>query len=155
MQQDKMPLDMADNGRVAMATATIVSAVLDSKQFEINNMDDIGGLVSNVRSRLMGEPGVVVAAEPPVKKLTPAEIKATIKPDYLVCLEDGKHFKMLKRHLRTEYDMSPDEYRAKWGLPYDYPMTAPGYTEVRRELAVKIGLGRKPGQKRGRRKKAA
>ena len=82
-------------------------------------------------------------------------IKKSISPDYIVCLEDGKKMKMLKRHLKTAYDMTPDEYRARWNLPSDYPMVAPSYAEKRRELAVKIGLGRKPGQKRGRKKKAA
>ena len=74
-------------------------------------------------------------------------------PDHIVCLEDGKKMKMLKRHLMTEHGMTPDEYRARWGLPSDYPMVAPDYAEKRRDLAKKIGLGRKPGQRRGRRKK--
>jgi predicted transcriptional regulator len=71
-------------------------------------------------------------------------VKKSITPDYLICLEDGKKFKSLKRHLRTEYDMSPEEYRAKWGLPADYPMVAPSYSEARSALAKSIGLGRKP-----------
>ena len=82
-------------------------------------------------------------------------IKKSISPDYIVCLEDGKKLKMLKRYLRTNYDMSPEEYRERWNLPSDYPMVAPNYAEKRRELAKKIGLGRAPGQKRGRRKKTA
>jgi predicted transcriptional regulator len=68
-------------------------------------------------------------------------------------LEDGKKLKMLKRYLRTNYDMSPEDYRERWNLPADYPMVAPNYAATRRELAKKIGLGRKPGQRRGRRKK--
>lgn len=71
-------------------------------------------------------------------------IRASIKPDYLVCLEDGAKLKMLKRYLRTNFDLSPEAYRAKWGLPADYPMVAPNYAETRRVLAHKIGLGRKP-----------
>ena len=82
-------------------------------------------------------------------------IRSSVKKDYIVCLEDGKKMKMLKRHLKTAYDMTPEEYRARWNLPADYPMVAPAYAEKRRELAVKIGLGRKPGQKRGRKKKEA
>jgi predicted transcriptional regulator len=74
-------------------------------------------------------------------------IKKSIRPDYVICLEDGKKLKMLKRHLRTAYDMSPDEYRQKWGLASDYPMVAPKYAARRSELAKKIGLGRKAGQK--------
>ncbi|MDB5679531.1 MucR family transcriptional regulator [Sphingomonas bacterium] len=84
------------------------------------------------------------AAPPPAPKQEPAvSIRASIKPDYVVCLEDGKKLKMLKRHLMTHYQMTPDQYRAKWGLPADYPMVAPNYAEQRRTLAKKIGLGTK------------
>ena len=75
-------------------------------------------------------------------------IKKSVTPDYIICLEDGKKLKMLKRHLRTAYGMTPDEYRMKWGLPLDYPMVAPNYAEQRSVFAKKIGLGRKPGGKR-------
>jgi predicted transcriptional regulator len=75
-------------------------------------------------------------------------IKKSVTPDYIICLEDGKKLKMLKRHLRTAYGMTPDEYRMKWGLPLDYPMVAPNYAEQRSIFAKKIGLGRKPGGKR-------
>ncbi len=74
-------------------------------------------------------------------------IKKSVRPDYIICLDDGKKFKMLKGHLRTTYNMSPEEYRAKWNLPSDYPMVAPKYAEYRSELAKKIGLGRKRGRK--------
>ncbi len=74
-------------------------------------------------------------------------IKRSIRPNYVICLEDGKKLKMLKRHLRTAYNMTPDEYRRKWGLSSDYPMVAPKYSARRSELAKIIGLGRKPGQK--------
>ena len=77
--------------------------------------------------------------------LTPAvSIKKSVTPDYLICLEDGKKLKMLKRHLATRYGMTPDEYRAKWGLKDSYPMVAPNYAEARSKLAVELGLGRKP-----------
>jgi len=79
-------------------------------------------------------------------------IKRSIRPDYVICLEDGKKLKMLKRHLRTSFNMTPDEYRRKWGLSSDYPMVAPKYAARRSELAKIIGLGRKPGQKVKRRK---
>ncbi len=83
-----------------------------------------------------------------VSKPEPAvSIKRSVKPGYIVCLDDGKKFKTLKRHLRTAYNMSPDEYRKRWGLPSDYPMVAPKYAAVRSELAKKIGLGRKAGSK--------
>ena len=75
-------------------------------------------------------------------------IKSSIKPDYVVCLEDGKKLKMLKRHLMTHYGMTPEDYRAKWGLPNDYPMVAPNYAEKRRQLAKAIGLGKKKGKKK-------
>ncbi|MCV9938280.1 MucR family transcriptional regulator [Boseaceae bacterium BT-24-1] len=87
--------------------------------------------------------GLGASAEPPpAEKLTPAvPIKKSISPDFLISLEDGKKFKSLKRHLRTAYDMSPEQYRAKWGLPNDYPMVAPAYAEARSNLAKKMGLG--------------
>lgn len=86
--------------------------------------------------------------EDPVVELVPAvPIKKSVTDEYLICLEDGKQLKMLKRHLKTSYDMTPEEYRAKWGLPYDYPMVAPAYTRKRQALAWKIGLGRKPATK--------
>jgi predicted transcriptional regulator len=96
-------------------------------------------------------------------ELTPAvPIKKSVTDDYIVCLEDSKKLKMLKRHLMTAYGMTPDEYRAKWGLRHDYPMVAPSYAQKRQELAKKIGLGRKPrvtppagkGRKAGARKRA-
>ena len=74
-------------------------------------------------------------------------IRSSVKPDYLVCLEDGKKLTMLKRYLRTNFEMTPQEYRARWGLSADYPMVAPNYAEKRRDLAKKIGIGRKPGTK--------
>jgi predicted transcriptional regulator len=80
----------------------------------------------------------------PEARLEPAvSIRSSVKPDYVVCLEDGKKLKMLKRHLMTHYQMTPDQYRAKWNLPADYPMVAPNYAEQRRTLAKKIGLGTK------------
>ncbi len=85
-----------------------------------------------------------VASSPPEPAVS---IRQSVKPEYIVCLDDGKKLKMLKRHLRTAYNMSPDEYRQKWGLSSDYPMVAPKYAAKRSELAKKIGLGRKPGQK--------
>ena len=104
-------------------------------------------LIKTVHDALSSpEQGASSAPEPAVP------IKKSIRPDYVICLEDGKKLKMLKRHLRTAYDMSPDEYRQKWGLASDYPMVAPKYAARRSELAKKIGLGRKPGQKVNSRK---
>lgn len=83
---------------------------------------------------------------PPAELPTPAvPIKKSVTPDFIICLEDGKKLKMLKRHLKTAYNMSPEEYRERWGLAIDYPMVAPNYAKKRSTLAKKIGLGRKPG----------
>jgi predicted transcriptional regulator len=120
-------------------TADIVAAHVSNNSVAVS---DLPTLIQNVHGALSGL-GTPVAA--PVVKQEPAvSIRSSIKPDYVVCLEDGKKLKMLKRHLMTHYGMTPDDYRAKWGLPADYPMVAPNYAEQRRTLAVKIGLGRKP-----------
>ena len=85
--------------------------------------------------------------EPEKAELIPAiSVKKSVTPEYIVCLEDGKKFKSLKRHLRTHYNISPEEYRAKWGLPHDYPMVAPAYATARSNLAKSMGLGRRNGQ---------
>ncbi len=84
------------------------------------------------------------ASQPLVEELNPAvPIKKSVNPDYIVCLEDGKKFKSLKRHLRTHYDLTPEEYREKWSLPHDYPMVAPNYAAARSALAKKMGLGQR------------
>ncbi|WP_374405065.1 MucR family transcriptional regulator [Pelagerythrobacter sp.] len=131
-------------------TSDIVAAHVSNNSVAV---DEVPSLISNIYGALagLGSSGAQEEAVP-----EPAvSIRSSVKPDYIVCLEDGKKLKMLKRYLRTNYDMSPEEYRARWNLPADYPMVAPNYAEKRRELAKKIGLGRKPGQKRGRRKKTA
>ncbi len=78
-------------------------------------------------------------------------IKRSVTPDHIVCLEDGKTFKSIKRHLRTYHDLTPDDYRERWGLPDNYPMVAPNYADARSQIAKKLGLGRKPGQTQTRR----
>jgi predicted transcriptional regulator len=117
---------------------------------------EIASVIGAVHAALASVGQVPEEAEP----LKPAvSIKKSITPEYLICLEDGKKLKMLKRHLRSTYGMSPEDYRAKWGLPADYPMVAPRYAEARSEFAKKIGLGRKtlpePPKKTGRKAKAA
>ncbi len=130
-------------------TSDIVAAHVSNNNVAV---DELSTLITNVYGALAGLGEVV----PIVEKIPePAvSIRASIKPDYIVCLEDGKRLKMLKRHLMTHYKLTPDQYRARWNLPADYPMVAPNYAEKRRELAKKIGLGRKPGIKRGRKPKA-
>ena len=115
------------------------------------NVSELGALIKNVHAALVGVGG----PEPTEEELPePAvSIRASIKPDYIVCLEDGKKFKMLKRHLMKNYQLTPDQYRVRWGLPADYPMVAPNYSIKRRELAITIGLGRMPGVKLGRKPK--
>ncbi|MXO59355.1 transcriptional regulator [Altererythrobacter salegens] len=111
----------------------------------------MSALIQNVFSTLSGLGGETSTAE--VQPEPAVSVRASVKKDHIVCLEDGKKMKMLKRHLMTDHGLTPDEYRARWGLAADYPMVAPDYADKRRELAKKIGLGRKPGQRRGRRKK--
>lgn len=129
-------------------TSDIVAAHVSNNDVSV---DDVPSLISNVFTALEGLGADDEADEAPPEPAV--SIRASIKPDYIVCLEDGKKLKMLKRYLRTNYDMTPEEYRARWSLPADYPMVAPNYAEKRRVLAKKIGLGRKPGSGRGRRKK--
>jgi predicted transcriptional regulator len=124
-------------------TADIVAAHVSNNSVAVS---DLPVLIANVHGALVGLGGPAPVAQ---AKLEPAvSIRASVKPDYIVCLDDGKKLKMLKRHLMTHYGITPDEYRAKWGLAADYPMVAPNYAEQRRNLAVKIGLGRKPGKRK-------
>ena len=131
-----------------LSSEALITLTSDIVAAHVGNNDvavaDVPTLISNVYAALagLGEAPVVEEAKP-----QPAvAIRNSIKPDYIVCLEDGKKLKMLKRYLRTNYNMSPEEYRARWGLPADYPMVAPAYAEKRRDLAKKIGLGRKPAE---------
>lgn len=117
---------------------------------------DLPGLIKSVHDALAGltQPTLDAAAPTALKPAVP--VKKSITDDYIICLEDGAKLKMLKRYLRTHYDMSPDDYRAKWGLPSDYPMVAPNYAQARSEMAKRIGLGKlTPVTGRGRKKKAA
>ena len=119
-------------------TAEIVSSHLANNTVAVSDVSHLIDNVFNTLARLGNE------AKPPEVKQEPAvSVRASVKPDYIVCLEDGKKLKMLKRHLMTHYSMTPDEYRSKWGLPADYPMVAPNYAQQRRTLAKKIGLGTK------------
>lgn len=131
-------------------TSDIVAAHVSNNSVAVG---DLPVLISNVFHALSGlsvaEPAAPPAPEPAVS------VRSSVKHDHIVCLEDGKKLKMLKRHLATRYNMTPEQYRQRWSLPADYPMVAPAYAEKRRELAKKIGLGRKPAPKRGRAKAAS
>jgi predicted transcriptional regulator len=123
-------------------TADIVAAHVSNNSVAVN---DLPQLIQNVHGALASLGGA--PAVPEAKPEPKVPIRSSVKPDYLVCLEDGKKLKMLKRHLMTHYNMTPDQYRQKWGLNADYPMVAPNYAEQRRTLAKSIGLGTK--RKRG------
>jgi predicted transcriptional regulator len=125
-------------------TADIVAAHVSNNSVAVN---DLPNLIQNVHAALSGISGSASAAEP--KPEPKVSVRSSIKPDYIVCLEDGKKLKMLKRHLMTHYNLTPDQYRQKWGLSADYPMVAPNYAEQRRTLAKSIGLGTKRRRTRG------
>ena len=135
-----------DRSELLNLTSEIVSAHVSNNAVAGIDLPD---LISNVYETLGG---LAAPADPEPEPPTPAvSIKKSVTDDHLICLEDGKKLKMLKRHLSTKYEMTPDDYRAKWGLPADYPMVAPAYARKRQELAKKIGLGRKQGAtKKGR-----
>ncbi|MHA3795481.1 Ros/MucR family transcriptional regulator [Sphingomonas sp. YL-JM2C] len=129
-----------------LADDTLLSLTVDIVAAHVSNNSvqpsEIPTLISAVFASLsdLSNP----KADAPQKPVPAVSVRSSVKPDFLVCLEDGKKVKMLKRYLRTNYDMSPEDYRAKWGLPKDYPMVAPSYADSRRAMALAIGLGRKP-----------
>jgi predicted transcriptional regulator len=128
---------MDENTDLITMTADIVSAYVGANTVAA---DDLPALIHAVHGALAG---VSTGAQPALAPKQPATpIKRSITPEYLICLEDGRRFKSLKRHLRSQYDLSPEDYRAKWGLPRDYPMVAPNYAKARSDLAKRMGLGR-------------
>ena len=138
-------MDQNDTLNFSELTAEIVAAYVSN-----NNVrpEELANLIGDVHAALKRAPnGRTEAAPEPQEPAVP--IRSSIRPDYIVCLEDGKKFKSLKRHLRTQYDLTPEKYREKWGLPADYPMVAPNYAKARSELAKEMGLGQQR-RKRGR-----
>jgi predicted transcriptional regulator len=128
---------MDDKSEIIEMTADIVSAYVGNNAIATA---DLPALIQSIHRALASvssgaEPVEVAPKEPAVP------VRRSITPDYLICLEDGRKFKSLKRHLRTKYNMSPEDYRAKWGLAKDYPMVAPNYAKARSELAKQMGLG--------------
>ena len=143
-----MPEDTTPN-YVELA-ADVVSAYVSNNSVQPS---ELPSLIASVHASLQFVADG--AKEQPSEPLVPPlPIKKSVQPDYIVCLEDGKRFKSLKRHLRTKYEMTPDQYRTKWGLPHDYPMVAPNYAARRSELARSLGLGQKRKGK-GSKKRAA
>jgi predicted transcriptional regulator len=137
--------DTMGSGNYIELTADIVSAYVSNNTVSAS---DISSLISQVHSALLRVSSG--QADIPTEPLKPAiSVKKSITPEYIVCLEDGKKFKSLKRHLRTQYNMTPEQYREKWDLPADYPMVAPNYAAARSQLAKQMGLG----QQRRRRSK--
>ncbi len=134
-----MKEEVHDKNELVELTAEIVSAFVSNNAVVAS---DVPGLIGEVHEALTraSERG----AQPLLEVLRPAvPVKKSVTPDYIICLEDGKQFKQLKRHLRTHYNMSPEEYRDKWSLPHDYPMVAPNYAAARSTLAKKMGLGQR------------
>jgi len=132
-------------GNFIELTAEIVSAYVSNNTVSASEIPNLINQVHAALSRVSGK-----TAEVPLEPLKPAiSLKKSITPEYIVCLEDGKKFKSLKRHLRTQYNMTPEQYREKWGLSPDYPMVAPNYAAARSELAKQMGLGQQR-RRRGR-----
>ncbi|MEM6748684.1 MAG: MucR family transcriptional regulator [Pseudomonadota bacterium] len=131
-----------DRSETLALTTDIVAAFVSNNSVPAEQLQD---LLQNTYQTLSGLSGVPTEEDVPLKPAVP--IKKSITDDYLVCLEDGKQLKMLKRYLRTQYNMSPEDYRRKWGLPADYPMVAPNYAKRRSEFAKQIGLGTQGGRK--------
>ncbi|HYH23606.1 MAG TPA: MucR family transcriptional regulator [Azospirillum sp.] len=131
-----MPIEQSE---LQVLTTKVVAAYVGNNMVSVN---DLPTLINNVQTAFRGL-GEEKSAPVKSEQAPAVPIKKSVTPDYIVCLEDGKKLKMLKRHLKTVYDMSPDEYRAKWSLPPEYPMVAPNYAKARSEMATKLGLGRK------------
>lgn len=134
-------MNEVNSNEILNLTTDIVTAHVSNNAVASDDVPAIIEAIYATLSRLSNPEKLAEKQEPAVS------IRASIKPDYIVCLEDGKKLKMLKRHLMANYNMTPAEYRAKWNLPHDYPMVAPNYAAVRRKLAKAIGLGRKPGDR--------
>ncbi|AWU93664.1 MucR family transcriptional regulator [Azospirillum ramasamyi] len=128
-----------DQAELQSLTARVVAAYVGNNSVPVN---DLPMLINNVQTAFRGL-GEDKPAQAKAELIPAVAIKKSVTPEYIVCLEDGKKLKMLKRHLKTVYDMTPDEYRAKWSLPAEYPMVAPNYAKARSEMATKLGLGRK------------
>lgn len=142
--------ELVSRDEILRMSVDVVAAYLSNNQLPAGQIPEVINTVFRSLSSLDGTSTEVV--QEPMKPAVP--VRRSVTPEYLICLEDGKKLKMLKRHLRTTYNMTPEEYRAKWNLPPDYPMVAPNYAKQRSDFAKQIGLGRKPGEKRRGRKRS-
>jgi len=132
-----MTVAMVNRSEIVAMTAEIVSAYVGANELQPS---ELSGLIETVSSALVSISSRTDHGQS--NELSPAvPVKKSVTPDFIICLEDGKKFKSLRRHLRTKYGMSPEQYRAKWGLPSDYPMVAPNYTKARSDLAKRMRLG--------------
>ena len=147
MAEETTP-EILDRSELLALTSEIVSSHVSNNAV---NQQDLTSMIETVFATLEG---LVAPKEEPKEDLKPAvSIRKSVTDEHIICLEDGKKLKMLKRHLATSYNLTPEEYRARWGLAADYPMVAPAYARKRQELAKKIGLGRKPKTKAATKKK--
>jgi predicted transcriptional regulator len=145
---NELSKEKANAGDLLRMTAEVAAAYVGNNTLPASQLPEV---IKTIYSSISALDGGSISTASGLKPMVP--IKKSITPEYIVCLEDGKKLKMLKRHLRTSYKMTPEEYRIKWGLPADYPMVAPNYAAQRSAFAKKIGLGRKPGARRAKTKK--
>lgn len=152
MAKDEMSSSVSDKSDLLEYATGIVAAYVGRNQIP---QTDLPMLIRSVFEALSGISAPVAEAPAPTALKPAVPIKKSVTDEYIICLEDGAKLKMLKRYLRTHYNMSPEDYRAKWGLPSDYPMVAPNYAQARSEMAKRIGLGRiTPVTGRGRKRKS-
>jgi predicted transcriptional regulator len=135
--EKELTMDSSGSAELVSITASIVAAYVSNNTV---SSSELPNLIAETHAALSRAAGKIQPVEREQSKPKIA-VKKSVLPDYIICLEDGKKFKSLKRHLRTHYNMSPEEYREKWGLPHDYPMVAPNYAQARSQLAKKMGLG--------------
>lgn len=136
MSEETMPANKLNEAKLAELTAQIVSAYVTNNSLPAA---ELPGIIRSVSASFQRDEGPAEVTE-----VAPAvPVKKSVTPEYIICLEDGRKMKTLKRHLKTAYNMSPDEYRKRWGLPSDYPMVAPNYSQARSDMAKQIGLGQK------------
>jgi predicted transcriptional regulator len=150
--QEDRPATPTSGDHLVDLTVNLVSAYVGRNQVP---MAELPGIIKMFHGAIAQAAGLGVAAAAEAERKPAVPVKKSVSDEYIVCLEDGKKLTMLKRYLRTHYNMSPEEYRKKWDLPHDYPMVAPAYARLRSAFAKKIGLGRVPVANRGRRAKVA